>query len=265
MFKNYLKIAARNLLKHKAYSLINVLGLAIGMACCLLISLYVVDELSYDTYNEKAPRIYRVATESRFGDTETASALTPAPLAMTLVQDFPEVQTAARLFTLFGEVTISHGENRFNENRVFFADSTFFDVFSIPLLKGNSKAALTKRASIVLSEAMARKYFGDEDPLGKTVMLNTNIGLNVTGVSANAPHNSHFHFDFLISLASFGASRNPSFTSQFNYHTYIVLQEGFPPEPLEAQFPEAIKKYIGAQLPAGSDPAASGGQFRWWL
>ncbi|MGH7494331.1 MAG: ABC transporter permease [bacterium] len=265
MLKSFFKIAVRNLRKHKAHSSLNLTGLSIGMACCLLIFLYVVDELSYDTFNKKASRIYRVATASRFGDTETASALTPAPLAMALVQDFPEVQTATRLFTLFGEATISHGENRFNENRVFFADSTFFEVFNIPLIRGNPKAALTQRASIVLTEAAAQKYFGEEDPLGKTLMLNTNIGLKVTGVSANVPHNAHFHFDFLISLASFGASRNPSFTSQFNYHSYIVLQEGIPPERLEAQFPEAIKKYIGAQLPAGAGPAAPGGQFRWWL
>jgi putative ABC transport system permease protein len=193
MLKNYLKIAIRNLRKHKAHSFLNVIGLAIGMACCLLISMYVVEELSYDTYNEKAHRIYRVATESRFGDTVTESALTPAPLAMALVQDFPEVHTATRLFTLFGDATISRGENRFNESRIFFADSTFFEVFSVPLLKGNPKVALSQRASIVLTEAMARKYFGEDDPLGKTVMLNTNIGLNVTGVSANVPRNSHFH------------------------------------------------------------------------
>ncbi len=270
MFNNYLKIALRNLLKHKAYSFINIAGLAVGLACCLLISLYVKDELSYDRYHEKADRLFKVVTDGRSPEREAKFALTPAPLAEALVRDFPEVETTTRLFTLFGNAVVAHGEKRFNEERIFFGDSTFFEVFSIPLIAGNPKTALAKPASMVLSETVAQKYFGSENPLGKTIRLNDDDDLQITGVMRDVPANSHFHCDFLISLISAGFSRNPSFISNNNFHTYLVLRDGASLQALESKFPAAIKKYASAQIAARfgqtfEERLAAGYETKWSL
>jgi putative ABC transport system permease protein len=270
MFKSYLKIAARNLRRHKVYSFINIAGLAVGLACCLLISLYVKDEISYDRYHEKADRIFKVVTDARNPEKESHFALTPAPLAEALVRDFPEVETTARLFTLFGNALIAYGEKRFNEERIFFGDSTFFEVFSIPLIAGNPETALAKPASMVLTETIAQKYFGSENPLGKTIRLNDEDDLQITGVMADVPANSHFHCDFLISLASAGMSRNPSFISNSNFHTYLVLRDGASPRALDSKFPAAVKKYASAQIAARfgqtfEERLAAGYETKWSL
>lgn len=251
MLKSYLKIALRNLLKHKAYSFINIAGLAVGLACCLLISLYVKDELSYDRYHAKADRIFKVATEVRSAEKQSQFALTPAPLAEALARDFPEVETTTRLFTFFGEGLVRYGEKRFNEPRIYFGDSTFFDVFSIPLLRGEIKTALAQPNTVVLSESAARKYFGSNDPLGKTLSINNDgLDLQVAGVMQDIPANTHFHCDFLISLSTTRMSRNPSFITNINFHTYAVLRPNASAQTLEAKFPEAIKKYVAAQVAA---------------
>ena len=250
MLKSCLKIALRNLLKHKAYSFINIAGLAVGLACCVLISLYVKDELSYDRYHAKASRLYKVVMDARNPERESHFALTPAPLAETLRRDFPEVETATRLFTLYGEGLVTCGEKRFNEPRLYFGDSTFFDVFSIPLLAGEMKTALARPNSVVLAQSMARKYFGEENPLGKTSIVNNSLDLLVTGVMGDIPVPTHFHCDFLISLTTTRMSQNPSFISNTNFHTYVVLREGASPQALAAKFPEAVKRYASAQIAA---------------
>ncbi len=248
MFKNYLKIALRNLLKHKTYSLINIAGLAVGLACCLLISLYVKDELSYDRYHAKAERIFKVVTDSRRPEKESKFALTPAPLAEALVRDFPEVETTTRLFTFFGEGLVAYGEKRFTESRIYFGDSTFFEVFSIPLLAGDARTALARGNAVVLAQNVARKYFGEEDPLGKTLSINNGFDVQITGVMAEVPANTHFHCDFVLSMTAMRFSRNPSFITNNNFHTYAVLRPNASPQALEAKFPEAIKKYAAAQV-----------------
>ncbi len=270
MLKNHLKIALRNLFKHKAYSFINVAGLAVGLACCLLIGLYVKDEISYDRYHDKAGRIYKVVTDSRRPDRESKFALTPAPLAEALVRDFPEVETATRLFTFFGEAVVTLGEKVFTEKGIFFGDSTFFSVFSIPLPAGDARTALARPNTVVLTATAAKKYFGDENPLGKTLTINNNFELQIAGVMGNIPGNTHFHCDFLISLASIGMSRNPSFISNMNFHTYFVLRDGASPAALAAKFPAAIKQYAAAQVAARfgqsyEDFLAAGNETKWSL
>jgi len=270
MFNNHLKIARRNLFKHKAYSFINIAGLAVGLACCLLISLYVKDELSYDRYHAKADRIFKVVMNARTPERESQFALTPAPLAEALVRDFPEVETATRLFTFFGEGLVKYGEKRFNEPRLYFGDSTFFDVFSIPLLSGDAKTALARPAMVVLSETAAHRYFGSEKPLGKTITVNNDFDLQVSGVMSDIPANTHFHCDFLISLASARMSRNPSFISNNNFHTYLVLRDGASPQALEVKFLAAIKKYAAAQIAARfgqtfEERLAAGYETKWSL
>ncbi len=271
MLKNYLKIALRNLLKHKAYSFINIAGLAVGLACCLLISLYVRDELSYDRYHAKADRIFKVVTDSRSPDKYSKFALTPAPLAETLVRDFPEVETSTRLFTFFGEGLVKYGEKRFNQQGIYFGDSTFFAVFSIPLLRGDMKTALARPNTVVLSETAAHKYFGSDDPLGKTLSINNDgFDLQVSGVMQDIPANTHFHCDFLISLSTTRMSRNPSFITNNNFHTYAVLRPNASAQALEAKFPAAIKKYAAAQVAARfgqsfEEYIAAGNETQWKL
>lgn len=270
MFKSYLKIALRHLVKHKTYSFINVVGLAVGLACCLLISLYVKDELSYDRYHEKADRIFKVVTDARTPEKTSHFALTPAPLAEALVRDFPEVETTTRLFTFYGEGLIQYGEQRFTEPGIYFGDSTFFAVFSIPLRRGDTKTALAAPNTVVLSEAAARKYFGTEEPLGKTLSINNRLEIQVSGVMADIPANTHFHCDFLISLTTTRMSRNTSFISNMNFHTYAVLRPEASPQALEAKLAAAIKKYSAAQVAARFGQTfeaytAAGNEMKWAL
>ncbi|MCH8874119.1 ABC transporter permease, partial [candidate division KSB1 bacterium] len=249
MISNYLKVALRNLLKHKAYTFINVVGLSIGLACCVLILLYVKDELSYDRYHTKADRIYRVILHGRLAGNEIHAANTCVPMAATLTAEYPEVEFATRLDNL-GTVLVSHKEKSFNEERVFFADSSFFDIFTLELLSGNPKNVLSAPNSVILTEATARKYFGEDDPMGRTLTFDDNTDYLVTGVSENVPENSHFHFDFLASFNSLPRSRS-TFWVNNNLKTYIVLRENVLPSQLEAKFPALIRKYVAPQIQQG--------------
>ncbi len=247
MFKNYLKIAARNLLKHKAFSLINVLGLAIGMACCILILLYVQHELSYDLHHKNADRIYRVAGDIKFGGNHFQLAVGPAPMAEALVRDFPEVESAAR-FRGYGSFLIKkEGEQNFKEERVIFADNAIFDIFTISLLAGDAQAALTAPNTVIISQSTAKKYFGEANPVGQSLLFDNTAVYKITGVFADMPDNSHFHFDFIAALISMDESRNSLWISN-NFRTYLLLKAGGQPAALEAKFPEMIRKYAGPQV-----------------
>src|SRR5262245_7435757 len=169
MLKNYLKIVLRNLRKHKGYTFINVAGLAIGMACCLLILLYVQYELSFDRYNENVGQIYRLC--ERFvpvqeGGSEFITAATPAAWRAVLLAEFPEIIHLVRIYPAPGQRLISYKDKRFYESQVAWADSSLFEVFTLPLVSGDPKSALTEPDVVVISETTARRYFGDEDPLG---------------------------------------------------------------------------------------------------
>ena len=168
MLKNYLKIALRNILKQKFYSVVNVLGLAIGVACCLLILLFVQDDLSFDQYHEKSDQIFRVASDIQFGGNHLELAVAPAPMAAALKEDFPEVETSMR-FRNRGRYLIRRegATQNYKEEDLAFADPTFFDIFSIPLLKGDAESVLKEPNTLVISEAMVEKYFQEEDPVGK--------------------------------------------------------------------------------------------------
>lgn len=246
MIHNYLKIALRNLLRYKFYSMINVIGLAVGIACCLLILLYIQHELSYDRYHEKADRIYRLAVSLNFGGTEGEIATVGAPAAAALVNDYPEVLDATR-FQSTGNWYIRYGETTFKETRLVYADANVFDVFTIPLLQGDPKTALAEPNTIVISETMADKYFGTDDPLGKTLNLDATTDYEVTGVFREIPSNTHFHYDFFASLATI-EERLPPIWLSMNWNTYLVLREGADPTALEAKFPEMAKKYCGPEF-----------------
>ncbi|MGH7456813.1 MAG: ABC transporter permease, partial [bacterium] len=243
MLKNYLKIALRNLLKHKGYSFINVAGLAIGMTCCILILLFVQDELSYDKYHENAARIYRIVWTHNEDDTRN-SAMIGAPWAPALQNDYPEVASFVR-FRSCGRPLIGYLDKRFYEENGLYADSTLFAVFSFPLIKGDPKSALAKPNSVVITMAMAQKYFGDEDPIGKILTLDNKSDLQVTGVVKNLRRNSHFRFDFLISFATYNDWDLQEWNMN-NFHTYLLLaQDHFAPA-LERKFPDFLAKHLDA-------------------
>ncbi|MDH4271123.1 MAG: ABC transporter permease, partial [Candidatus Aminicenantes bacterium] len=246
MLRNYLKTAVRNLFKQKGFALLNVLGLAIGMAVSLLILLYVQDELSYDRFNTLADRTYRVTMSFKFGGRETNAAVAAAPAARTLVDEFPEVVDAVR-FRQRGSVILKVGDHSFKERRVAYVDPSFFRVFSVPLLKGSPDAALRDANTLVLSRATAEKYFGASDPVGQAVRVNNQTDFMVAGVFEDIPPNSHFHFDVMVAMATLEESRDPSWLNQ-NFQTYIVLAEGADPKALEAKFPAVLDKYFGPQV-----------------
>ncbi|MFC2164108.1 ABC transporter permease [Acidobacteriota bacterium] len=248
MIKNYIKTALRNLFKHKGYSLINIAGLAIGMASCLLILFYVQHELSYDNFNEKTDQIYRVAGSYRYGGRDFELAVSPGPMAEVMVKDYPEVIDAVRFFG-YGNFIVQHKDNSFKEKRVFYTDPSFFNIFSVPLLEGNPETALASPNMLVLSQNTAKKYFGEEDPIGKTLKINNDQDYEVTGVFQEIPDNSHFHFDMLISLSSHPVGKDKLWINQ-NLQTYILLHEKADPKGLEAKFPDLIMKYMAPQFEA---------------
>ena len=203
MFRNCLKVAIRNLSKNLFYSLTSISGLALGLACVFLIVQYLKQELSYDQFHKHADDIYRVTWED-----ENPQTRTPHPMAQALVTDFPEVESAVSITPMWGlgltreSFSFRNPEKdiQFEENNVMAVDSTFFDVFTFPLLKGDPKTALKNPGGILISSSMSKKYFGDEDPLGKQLAVNDEKELiQVVGVFEDVPAESHFHFDFLVS------------------------------------------------------------------
>jgi putative ABC transport system permease protein len=246
MLKNYIKTALRNIRKQKGYSLINILGLSIGMASCLLILLYVQDELSYDRYHVNADQIYRVAGSYRMGGRSFETATVGAPVAKVLVDDYPEVEDAVR-FRDKGSFVIRYGDNSYKERHIVYADSSFLRMFNIPLIKGNPGTALADPNMLILSKKTAEKYFGSEDPIGKILKLDDKYDYKVTGIFERIPSNTHFHFDILLSMGSLKESKELIWLNN-NFNTYILLTEGVNPRSLEMKFPEMLKKYMGPQI-----------------
>jgi putative ABC transport system permease protein len=251
MLKNYLKIAIRNLRRHKIISFINVIGLAIGIACAALILLYVRHELSYDRYHEKKDRIYRLVSKVQ-GASYEAVAKVPGPWSIAAKKDFPEIEQIAR-FVFFNEILVSRGEKRFYESNGWFADSTVFDVFSFALLQGNPKTALTQPNAIVVTEAFAQKYFGKENALGQTLTFDNQNQYQVTGVMANVPANSHFTFDFLVAMASYANPRRDNW-QWLQFYTYVLLKEGASPQTIAAKFPALLRQNVEANIAANYTP-----------
>ncbi|TRX62636.1 FtsX-like permease family protein [Fulvivirga sp. M361] len=251
MIRNYFKIAFRNLVKQKLYSAINILGLGFGMACVLLICFYVQDELSYDQFHDDAKDIYRIAW---WGD--NPQTRTPHPMAQALVKDFPQVSSATSLSPLWGpgltKQTFSirnlEKDLTFDESDILSVDSTFFEVFSFELLKGNRQKVLRGPGGLLLSESSAFKYFGGEDPIGKQLAINNDETLlTVEGIFKDVPANSHFHFDMLISYVTLKYV-NPDdayYTwADFGHFNYIRLLPGADPMQLQEQLMDWVQGYI---------------------
>ncbi|MBN1414108.1 MAG: ABC transporter permease [Bacteroidales bacterium] len=247
MLTNFFKTAIRNIFRHKSYVIINIIGLAVGIACSLLILLFIRHELGYDTFNENYDRIYRIILDAKLGETEIKGAFTPAPLAKTLVTDYPEVENAIRM-ERWNEVLFRIEDRKYVEENVMLADSAFFDIFSIPLISGNTKKALAEPYKVVLTEKTAKKYYGNEDPIGKTLRINSDTNLyTITGVMENVPENSHFEFNILISFLSHWRAKEEFWLSN-SFATYVLLKKNTSAEGLEDKFPAMIEKYVGPQV-----------------
>ena len=246
MIRNYLKIAIRNLRKQRGFTFINIFGLATGLACCLLITLYVVDELSYDRYNEKADRIYRINTDIRFGGNDMHMATSPDPMGPTLLKDYPQVENFVRLHGRGTFLVKETGQtNNLRENDIIYADSTLFDVFTLPLLVGNPKRALVEPNTVVISESAAKRHFGNQNPMGKTLLFDNAFSYRVTGVMRDMPTNSHFHTDFFVCMRSDNYEWGRWLSN--NHQTYILLKEGVDAQRFSHNFETIIQKYVGPQ------------------
>jgi len=260
MLKNLIKTALRNIRSNKAMTIINVLGLALGMTICLLITLYVIDELSYDTYNAKAGRIYRVNTDIRSGTSVSSRAIASPAVAIALQHAYPEVEKTVRL--LPGSERFKKGDVLVQEDKVAYCDSSIFDVFTFSFMDGRPEMALQEPHSIVITESAAHKYFNTTDVVGKTLTKvdENNVGsiYKVTAVIHDIPPQSHFHFDFFMSLSPVEVSHKTSFGALFPFSTYILLKPGTDYKKLESKFPDLVRK----NFPFLASMEKTGGYFR---
>ncbi|MCK4663469.1 MAG: ABC transporter permease [Bacteroidales bacterium] len=247
MLKNYFKIAIRNLLRQKAYSIINILGLSIGIACCILIFLYINNELSYDKFHDNVENIYRVSTEGNISKDYINVAKTSPALSAAIVKDFPEVTNAVRIHEMNQATLFSYKDKNYYEEQIFYADSSFFDIFSFKLIKGNPKKVLTEPFSIVLTEKTASKFFGNEDPVGKSLRINDKNNYLITGIVEDVPQNSHFHFNMLVSFSTLyklnGKERYKHWGS-ISYSTYITLTDGVDYKAFNKKLPDFANRYL---------------------
>jgi putative ABC transport system permease protein len=254
MLKNYLKTALRSLFKQKVYTLINVAGLAVSITACLLIVMYVKNELSYDRFFTDADRIYKLVLERKYPNHVTHYSVVPHSFAKAMQQDFPEVETTLHLFGPNRNSIVTYKANdtelrSFEENYFLQADSSFFNIFDITLIRGDKNSALAKANQVIISENTAKKYFGNEDPMGK-VLGGDNGELKVSGVFKNIPDNSHLRLDFVGSLAgsAFTQFINRENYTSFDSHTYIKLKSGANPKDVEEKLPKMVDTYAAAHI-----------------
>ena len=247
MIRNYFIVAFRNLRRNPGYSFINIVGLATGMAAFILILLFVNAETQYDTEHDQPDNVFRIVLDAAVMGQTVKSTNTSAPLAPTLLDEFPEVEASARIDD-FSNVLVSYEDNRFYESQFFLADSSIFKILNIPLASGDPETALTRPNTVVISAPTARKFFGDDDPIGKVLRIDDQTDYEVTGVMAPPPGRSHFEPEL---IGSFITSSQANATIWFNnsFVTYLRLKPGSDPAALEAKFPVLIDKYVGPQVP----------------
>ena len=246
MIKNYLKIAFRSLWKNKAFSAINIIGLASGLAVCLLIVLYVVDEVNFDKYNTNADRIYRIDCDISFNGTQFTSTTSPEPLPPTLVKEYPQIEQMVRIQP-DGDILIKKDNRNIQNHNAAFADSTFFKVFSAQMIEGDPLTALNEPNSIVIDETNARKYFNGTDVLGKTLFVNNSSNCKITGVIKDFPKQSHFHFGFIRPLRDSYRGNERDWLSN-NVHAYLLTKPGSTKATIQNALDATVSKYLMKQL-----------------
>jgi ABC-type antimicrobial peptide transport system permease subunit len=245
MLKNFFKIVFRNIKRHKTYSFINITGLSMGLTVFILAFLYIQHELSYDKFNRNADNIYRIVFEQHFPNQIIHSAVSPSPAGPTLKEELPEITNFSRYTIFFGEVLLAHNEKAFYESDGAYADPGFFEIFSIPFVKGNPKTALNKSNSVVLTENFAVKYFGEENPIGKTLKLENFYDLQVTGIIEDTPENFHLQFDFVVPfilLEQWGTNLE-DWNNWAHQYTYVLLQEKVNLHYIDQKIANVLKKY----------------------
>ncbi len=254
MIKNYLKTAFRNLLRFKVYSAINIIGLAVGMAACMLISLYVQNDMSFDKFNKNYDRIYRVVQEFKQNGKDVTWSITPTGYANAFPNEFPGVKSVRTSPSIFGNAVVRSGDKMFTVTNLVFADSTFFDVFSFPLVEGNPGTALAEPFSVVLSQSEAQKIFGSIDPVGKTIKIDNQFDFKVTGIAKDPPPNSSIQFGYLASFTSLRGILHSYYPkssdvlnnfSASNYYTFLLLPKGLRVETIRNNIPSFLTKIFG--------------------
>jgi len=251
MLKNHLKIAFRNIKKHRAFSAINIVGLAVGITCSILIWLFVSHERSYDRFHEKADRIFRLALRATLGDTKIAQTQTSSEVFRRLAAEFPEIEKGVKFYNP-GRTPVIFENRTFSESRLYAVDAPFFEVFTFPLIDGDPQTALAEPNSMVLSKATAEKYFGTTDVIGNTIRadFSNSTGsaiFHVTGVSENVPDNSHFHFDILVSSSTFPGLINEKDWGRANFITYLLLTPGTSKDRFDEKLKEFTRRNLGGR------------------
>ncbi|GAB5527795.1 MAG: ABC transporter permease [Roseivirga sp.] len=250
MLRNYFTISLRNMLKRKLFASINILGMTAGIAACLLIALYIIDEFSYDRFHADAHRIYQVGLHKKFSEQDVRSASICPPLADAMMTEIPEVESTLRLHR-WGKPVLRYGENAFTEDKVFFTESNFFEFFSFRLISGNAKTALKEPNSVVLTEKTARKYFGDENPLGKLILMGESqdkVQYKVTGVAADVSGNSHLKFNVLLSAAGPDNYFNLNAWLNSGVFTYFLLRENTSVSDVDTKLEDIVTKYVAPDV-----------------
>ncbi|QIP12881.1 FtsX-like permease family protein [Spirosoma aureum] len=259
MFLNYLKIAYRNLLRQMSFSVINIVGLTVGLTCCFLILLFVRHELSYDTFHQKFDRIYRISYLPKFAGLTEPLALTPPPVSPLLTGAFSEIEKSARVYRSSATIEIPNPQQtrpvKFDEERFFFGDSTLLDIFSFNFRQGDARTALKDKFTVVITDEIAAKYFGTQNPLGKTLIYEGQHPLRVTGVVDKFPDNSHIHIDLLSNYETMFATESDLVRENLpqnwvisHGYTYVLLRPGRSPESVNARFPKFLLDHANKQF-----------------
>ena len=259
MLKNYIKIAFRNIVRHKGYTFINIFGLATGIICCLLILVYVQDELSYDKYHEKSDQIYRIVNAGVIRGNQIEIPLVSGPWGPAMVEELPEVLKAVRIKPPDSRWVIEHGEKKFPEKGLYFADPTFFEVFDVEMVVGNPVNVLDAPYSMVITEEMAEKYFGNEDPIGKIIVGDNWMNFNITGIMRKHPPSTHMNYDFLVNFETLNRAIDPinkqlyygdlsENWQNFRIYTYLLLDANADPAAVEVKMRTLIEERLGRML-----------------
>ncbi len=246
MLLNYIKIALRNLIKFKAFSFINIIGLAIGIASCILVILFIVDEFNYDTYYPNSENIYRIHLKAKLNEREMEIAQSCAPLASTLMREVPEVKFATMMQPT-SNMLITYENKTYIEKNFYWADSVFFDVFTTNFIRGEKKNALTAPHSLVISKTAAKKYFGSENPIGKMMKFEDGTPYRVMAVVEDCKPNSHFHYDFVASFSSRNDGTERNWGQNYIY-TYALLNPNSNIERFESNLMGLVEKYVGPEF-----------------
>ncbi|RPI45948.1 MAG: ABC transporter permease, partial [Bacteroidetes bacterium] len=242
MVKHYFKITFRNFRRHLLISLLNVSGLAIGIACFILIMLFVNHELHFDRFNQHFDNIYRIGVDARIGSTVIRQLGTPAPMPAAMYEEFPEIKAVSRIYS--GPATVTIGDRIFNEEQTAAVDSSFAEIFTLDFLEGSPDRILNRPFQVIIDRSTAEKYFGGEKALGNILYVYDTVPLTITGVYEDFPAQSHFHFNFLASLVSVEGQYNNTNWFANNFATYMRLEDGASPDELEAKFPDFVDKYL---------------------